>query len=195
MRKPEILERAESVGLPAHPSPDPGGNGAQEELAKVRDILLGTYTLEFERKLAQLHQQTEAKVADLRADLQRQVGLLERQLQNEANVLTEQLRSERQQREAGGEEALGKLSQLRSELEERMRRADAQGEQAHRDLRDQILSQTNLLAAALEKRHQEATRMISEGLLELRSSKTDGATLSSLLTELANRLQEAPRSD
>ncbi len=191
-QKLEALERTQPA-VPAVEVP-PSQDGLGGELAKVRDILFGSHLLDCDGRFAQLQQQ-QARVAELCGDLQRQVGLLERELKNEVSVLTEQMRGEREQRRASVEEALDKLSQLRSELDERIQRTDALGEQGRRDLHDQILSQTNALGAALEKRHEEATEMIAQGLRELRSAKTDRATLSGLLADLAKRLQESKQSD
>ena len=49
-------------------------------------------------------------------------------------------------------------------------------------------SQGSLLADVIQKRHQETTQLISDGLREVRSASTDGALLSSLLVDVAKRL-------
>ena len=57
-------------------------------------------------------------------------------------------------------------------------------------LRNELGSQSTHLADVIQQRHQEATQMISEGLRELRASSTDGALLSNLLVDVAQRLTD-----
>ena len=86
---------------------------------------------------------------------------------------------------------------LRSELaaidrrvSDRIREIEARNTHAHSDLRDQLLSQSNLLNDAIQERSAHITRSMNEGLQELRETKIDRTTFSSFLGNLAAHIGE-----
>jgi len=89
----------------------------------------------------------------------------------------------------------GEASRLRSELGEldrkladRMEQIEARNVKAHSDLREQLLSQSNLLNDAIQERGEHVSKKLEDGLAELRESKIDRTTFSSFLGGLASHI-------
>lgn len=87
-------------------------------------------------------------------------------------------------------------SKIRSEFgefarrfEDRIAEIDARTSKGLNDLREQILSQSNLLNDAIRERNEQVVRHVTKGLEDLRAEKIDRATFSSLLSELATQLE------
>jgi hypothetical protein len=95
------------------------------------------------------------------------------------------------------ERLAGEASHLRSELAEldrtlagRMEQIEARNVKAHSDLREQLLSQSNLLNDAIQERGEHVSKRLEDGLAELRETKIDRTTFSSFLGSLASHIGE-----
>jgi ABC-type phosphate transport system auxiliary subunit len=87
-------------------------------------------------------------------------------------------------------------SKIRSEFgefarrfEDRIAEIDARTSKGLNDLREQILSQSNLLNDAIQERNEQVVSHVNKGLQDLRAAKIDRATFSSLLSKLAAHLE------
>jgi len=159
-----------------------GGTQAPQELEKVREILFGAQAVEFDRRLSALEQ-------ELRAQIREEISALERRVKHEVDAITERMNGEERERRTGDGGLLAKLVELSKTLEMRISEFDKKSQQSHGALRDQLLSQSNLLSDAIQQRHDEATALMNDGLRDLRDVKTDRGTLSSLLMDVAMRLK------
>lgn len=157
-------------------SPEP------KELDKVREILFGAQAVEFDRRLSAVEQ-------ELRAQIREEISALERRVKHEVDAITERMNGEERERRSGDGDLLAKLVELSKTLEMRIAEFNKKSEQAQGALRDQLLSQSNLLSDAIQQRHDEATALMNDGLRDLREAKTDRGTLSSLLMDVAMRLK------
>jgi len=88
-------------------------------------------------------------------------------------------------------------SKIRSEfgefgrrLEDRIAEIDARTSKGLNELREQILSQSNLLNDAIQERNEQVALHVNKGMQDLRASKIDRATFSSLLFKLATHLNQ-----
>lgn len=91
----------------------------------------------------------------------------------------------------------GQAAQLRGELEDLVRRLenriselDARSTRDQGDLRDQMHSQRNLLNDAIEERAAQVTKLVTEGVTELRDTKIDRHRFSQFLTDLSKHLEQ-----
>jgi len=75
-------------------------------------------------------------------------------------------------------------------LEEKITELDARTTKGDGELRDQMLSQSNVLADAIQERTQHAIKLAEDGLAELRETKLERTVLSSFLVDLASELNQ-----
>jgi hypothetical protein len=192
----------------------PGGN-----LDKVRNILFGAQARDYERRFARLEERFSKETGDLRDDMRRRFDALEATLKREIEELGDRIRSERNEREISVRDVSGQLKETTRQLQDRIKaeqndRSDALGElagelrntangierrishldeqssKANRELRDMANEQARKLAEQLHQKTEELWAALSKASGELRSEKTDRASLAALFTEVAMRLND-----
>lgn len=169
---------------------EPGGAASSEatdgasvgNLDKVRDILFGSQMRDVERRFARLEERLLKETQDLKDDVKRRLDALETFARNETESLADQLRGERAER----------LESTRT-LERRDTTLDEQLTKGHRDLRQQILEQHQRLSDDIRQKVDDVLASLARETGELRADKADRATIASLLTEMAMRLNNELR--
>ena len=203
-----------SAPLPIEGELVPGGN-----LDKVRNILFGAQSRDYERRFTRLEERFSKETTDLRDDMRRRFDALESTLKREIEELGDRLRSERNEREISVRDVAGQLKESTRQLQDRIKaeqndRSDALGElagelrntangierrishldeqssKANRELRDMANEQARKLAEQLQQKTEELWAALSKTTGELRSDKTDRASLAALFTEVAMRLND-----
>jgi hypothetical protein len=154
-----------------------GGN-----LDKVRDILFGGQMREVERRFARLEERLLKETQDLKDEVKRRLDALETFARQESESLADQLRGERNER----------IESART-LERRDTALDELVAKGQRDLRQQMLDQHQKLSADLRQKIEEVLAALARETGELRSDKADRATIATLLTEMAMRLNNELR--
>ena len=90
----------------------------------------------------------------------------------------------------------GELDEIVRRLENRIEELDTRSSKDHDDLREQLLSQSNLLNDAIEERSAQVTEIVNEGLTDLANTKLDRQRFSAFVTSLREHLdQEAPAQE
>jgi hypothetical protein len=192
----------------------PGGN-----LDKVRNILFGAQARDYERRFARLEERFSKETTDLRDDMRRRFDSLEATLKREIEELGDRIRSERNEREISVRDVSGQLKETTRQLQDRIKaetndRSDALGDlagelrntangierrishldeqssKANRELRDMANEQARKLAEQLHQKTEELWAALTKTSGELRSEKTDRASLAALFTEVAMRLND-----
>lgn len=171
---------------------DPPVEAQPESLDKVRDILFGGQMRAVESRLQGLEERLRREQDTLRTDLGKQLGELDSFARHEFQALAERLAAERAKRteelkSLGAElkEALRALEKRHAKLEDSTSMADA-------GLRDQLLLQAKAASAEVAKLSERITAELNRSHHELKSTKTDSATLAGLFTDLASRLSTPP---
>ena len=171
---------------------DPPVEAQPESLDKVRDILFGGQMRAVESRLQGLEERLRREQDTLRTDLGKQLGELDSFARHEFQALAERLAAERAKRteelkSLGAElkEALRALEKRHAKLEDSTSMADA-------GLRDQLLLQAKAASAEVAKLSERITAELHRSHHELKSTKTDSATLAGLFTDLASRLNTPP---
>lgn len=171
---------------------DPPVEAQPESLDKVRDILFGGQMRAVESRLQGLEERLRREQDTLRTDLGKQLGELDSFARREFQTLAERLAAERAKRteelkSLGAEikEALRALEKRHAKLEDSTSMADA-------GLRDQLLLQAKAASAEVAKLSERITAELNRSHHELKSTKTDSATLAGLFTDLASRLSTPP---
>jgi hypothetical protein len=130
-------------------------------LEKVRDLLFGVQMRDYERKFARLEERLSKETSDLREDVKKRLAAIEQLLRTEIEALSDRAKGEHDQVTRG-------LRDVRQQLHE-------QGQQ----LSDEIKQKADDILARLLRESQE-----------LRTDKTDRATLAALLNDMAMRLTD-----
>jgi DNA repair exonuclease SbcCD ATPase subunit len=170
----------------------PVAEAQPESLDKVRDILFGSQMRAVDTRLQGLEERLRREHEALKTDFSKQVESLDAFIRSEVQILTERLNAERAKRTeelksmaAEIKEAIRALEKRHVKLEEATNMADA-------GLRDQLLMQSKVAATDLAKLGERLGAELQRSHHELKTTKTDSASLSSLLSELAARVAGAP---
>jgi hypothetical protein len=168
-----------------------GGN-----IDKIREILFGSQMRDYEKRFSRLEDRLLKECASLKDETRKRLETLELFVQQEVESLTERIRVGQ---EAGVEaardltrEANHELSQeLRNtvkSLDRRVSHLDEQSARNQREIRQQVLDQSKNLSDDIQQKYLEIVSMLEQEAVELRTEKTDRATLAALFTEMAMRL-------
>jgi hypothetical protein len=183
----------ESSQTPQLTSGDLTGGG---NIDKIREILFGSQMRDYEKRFSRLEDRLLKECASLKDETRKRLETLELFVQQEVESLTERIRVGQ---EAGIEaareitrEANHELSQeLRNtvkSLDRRVSHLDDQSARNQREIRQQLLDQSKNLSDEIQQKYLEILSMLEQEAVELRTEKTDRATLAALFTEMAMRL-------
>jgi hypothetical protein len=170
----------------------PAAEPQPESLDKVRDILFGGQMRAVETRLQGLEERLHQEHELLRADFSKQVESLDAFIRSEAQALSERLAAERTKRTEELKSLSAEIKQALRALEKRHIGLEEATNMADAGLRDQLLIQSSTAAAELAKLGERLTAELNRSHQELKSTKTDSATLSGLLSELAARIGGSP---
>ena len=196
MAKPELMkenlpgEASEATALESVAQPVPAGELSESgNIDKIREILFGTQSREFEKRLLRIEERLTRESSELRDEIRRRFETIEAYTRKETELLGEQLR--REQAERG--ENLGLLSRELSDLGRALERKIAQVDElmtgSCRELRQQILDQAKSSAEEIRQKHETLSAVLDRQVQELRHEKTDRSALAELFTELSLRLR------
>lgn len=166
----------------------PVAEAQPESLDKVRDILFGGQMRAVETRLQGLEERLRREHEALRADFSRQVESLDEFIRSEAQILAERLNAERTKRTEDLKTLAAELKEAIRALEKRHVTLEDSANMADAGLRDQLLLQSEAAAAELTKLSDRLGAELQRSHHELKATKIDSASLSSLLSELAARV-------
>jgi hypothetical protein len=159
-----------------------------ESLDKVRDILFGAQSREYEKRFLRLEERLVKEAADLRDDLRKRFDGLEVYVKQEIESLVRNLKAEHDQRTESHNDISRELKITSQAFERKTSQLDEQLATNTRSLRDQILGQSKTLSDEIREKHEAMTAGVNRATAELRDEKTDRAALASLFMEVAMRL-------
>ncbi|MEC4818751.1 MAG: hypothetical protein SAK29_36585 [Scytonema sp. PMC 1069.18] len=162
--------------------------GENNSLAKVRDILVGNQMREVEKRFTRLEERLARECADLREETRKRLDFLETYIKQEVESLAERIKNEQVERS----ESLKRLEEdnrnMNVSLEKRMAQLEGQATNNQRELREQILNQSKNLQDDIRQKYDEILAILQREFQELQVEKADRASLASLFSELAIRL-------
>jgi hypothetical protein len=166
----------------------PAAEAQPESLDKVRDILFGSQMRAVETRLQGLEERLRREHETLRDDFSKQVESLDALIRSETQALAERLVAERTKRVEELKSLAGEIKEALRALEKRHVKLEEATSMADAGLRDQLLMQSTAAASELAKLGERLGAELQRSHHELKSTKTDSATLSSLFSELAARV-------
>ncbi|HEY7056834.1 MAG TPA: hypothetical protein VH458_09930 [Vicinamibacterales bacterium] len=185
-------EHTAVVGGPGDKAGDATSNAADAtggaSIDKVRDILFGSQVREFERRFARLEERLVKETNDLKEEVRKHLDALELYARKETETLSDQIKAEHTDRVESEGSLSRELKESARALERRTATLDEQLAKAQREQRQQMLEQHQRLSEEIRQKVDEVLAALAREAQELRSDKADRATLASLLTEMAMRL-------
>lgn len=155
---------------------------------KIRDILFGSQSRDFERRFAKMEERLSKEIADMRDETRKNLDALEQYLKGEIKSLTERLVSEQNSRADAVKGLADGIKDMSHDLEKKVTAINEQAAKSESDLRQQLLSQSKSLSDEIQKRHNEMISTVERESAEIRDDKADRAALAELFTEMAMRL-------
>ncbi len=134
-------EVAEGAREPTTQRPIEDEAGVGENLDKVRDILFGTQSREYEKRFSRLEKRAAREAEDFRNDLKNRFDSLELYIKKEIESLADRLNNEQNERADSVKNLSRDLKELNIGLEKRIGQLDEQTTKTQRELRQQILDQ------------------------------------------------------
>ncbi len=158
-------------------------------LEKVRDILFGTQSREFDERCNRLEKRLLQESTDLKDQFTRSLDEVKTYVNSEITRLTNQIQQEQAGRSNSLEEVGQVMKTMGTQLENRLSGLHDQTATQHQKLEGQLTQQK----AELSEQHQQALddmqARFQEALNELKTDKTDRAVLAEMLMDVALRLK------
>jgi hypothetical protein len=165
------------------PGDDSAGN-----IDKVRDILFGGQMRDYDRRFQRLEERLVQEVGELKDDLRKRLAALEQFMKQEVASLADRITTEHDERTNATKDLSREARESAMAFEKKTGQLDDQIGRVQRELRQQILELQQRMSDDLREKVDEVLARLAREANELRSDKTDRATLAALLTEMAMRL-------
>jgi hypothetical protein len=162
-------------------------------LEKVRDILFGTQSREFEERCNLLEKRLLQESTDLKDQLTRSLEDIKTYVNKEISRLTNQIQQEQTGRTNSLEGVGQVIKTLGSQLESRLSGLHDQTTTQHQMLEGQLTQQKAELAEHQKQALAEMQGQFQEAFKELKADKTDRAVLAEMLMDVALRLKVGQR--
>jgi DNA repair exonuclease SbcCD nuclease subunit len=173
------------------PTAQAAGTGEQMaggNLDKIRDILFGAQSRDYERKFATLEERLLKESAELRNDLKRRFDSLEIYIKKEIEAVTDRVKAEQAERADSMKELAREVKDLSVTMDKKTGQLDDQAARAQRELRQQLLEQSKSLSEEIQTHHKDLSAALDQAVQQLRTEKTDRASLAALFMEASMRL-------
>ncbi len=169
--------------------PAPSGPGDGQSVDRIRDIIFGPQMRDYEQRFQGLEERLLREAAELRKHVDERFERLHEQMAKEVASLSSHLEEERKARSQSDSDILQQLRALNETLE---RKLEDQGGLTHNNLEQlkaELADNTEQLSKAISTQGDTITKRLNQEVEDLRSAKTDRATLASLLEQIAAKLQ------
>ncbi len=183
MSEPKLTPAPPDPPLPALVSP----SSPDESLDKVRDILFGAQTREFERRFALLEADLLRKTAEARAAAEQRLEALEAQLRQDVEQLTDRIQSEHQARTQTINAVTTELQSLTRQLDDKITELGQHSTQAQEDLRQQLVDEAKLLSNQLEQQSDDLQAALNHEVEQLDKRKLNRSDIAQMFSEMAKR--------
>jgi len=161
-------------------------------LDKVRDILFGGQARDIDRRFQRLEDRLLKETAELKDDIRKRLTTLEQFVKQEAASLAERIKTEHDERTDATKDLARDARDTAKAFEKKTGQIDDQVGKVQRELRQQILDARQSLTDDLRQKIDDVLLRLSQESADLRTEKTDRATLAALLNEMAMRLSTDP---
>lgn len=169
---------------------DEAAEETAESIDQVRDILFGAQMRTVDRRLSQLEERMQRELEAARKDLSKQIADLDGRAMKQDEALSEKLKAESAKRSEDLKALRADMNKGFKDLDKSLGKLDDATAKADAELRDQLLALGETLKADLQAVNESLTADVNQYVDELRSEKTDIASLVELYTDMARRLAD-----
>jgi len=165
-----------------------GDLSAAGSLEKVRDILFGAQSRDYERRFNRLEDRLLKEAMDLRDEMKKRFDSLELYVKREIELLNDRLKTEQKERSQAADELSFSITELAKSLEKKSGEIEENLSSSNKQLREQLLEQYKNLMEEILQKHKSMTVSLEREAKELRSDKVDRFALATMFNEFAARL-------
>lgn len=165
-----------------------GETASGASLDKVRDILFGAQSRDYDRRLTRLEERLVKEAAEIKEDVRKRIDVLEQFIKHESESLLERISRERDERLTTAKDLSREIRDASQAQDRKSGQIEEQLAKAQRDTRQQLLEQQNRLSEDLRLKVEDLVAAIAREAADLRHEKANRAVLASLFTEMAMRL-------
>lgn len=158
-----------------------------ESLDKVRDILFGAQSREFERRFALLEEDLLRKTAEARAEAHQRLEALEAQLRQDVERLTDRLQAEHEARAETINAVTAELHKLTQQLEDKITELDQHSTEAQEDIRQQLVDEAKLLSNQIEQQSDDLQAALNHEVEQLDHNKLNRSDIAQMFSEMSKR--------
>ena len=186
---PSRIEQKPSSSTEGHKPSEDGS------LEKVRDILFGAQSREFDQRVHALENRLLQESTNLREELTRSLEALKAHFTEEVSQLKNHIKEEERGRTTSLADVGQVVQTLGANLEGQLSQLRQQGAQQSDLLEQQIIQQKSDLTKNHLQHMANLQQQFQDGLELLKAEKTDRAALAEMLMDLALRLKVGPRNE
>lgn len=161
---------------------------AKENIDQVRNLLFGPQIKNIEKRFTVLEQRFNKDIHDLKDDVQHKIDSLEEFMRNEFSSLIDRIENEKRDRLNGLKQTEGKLQNAVDDMDRKTQDLESTISKRAHELREQLMQQKNYLNNEMKRLFDQALDTLEATASQIRNEHVDRATLSSLFTETALRL-------
>ncbi len=188
----------EVSGPPIEPSPSQGneewvGRSEEQSLDKVRDILFGAQSREFEQRFKALERRLWEENTALREEVSKSFSKLTAQIHEEIGNVTAQIQEEQHKRQATVNQVNKVIEELQGKLEAQLTDLHSQATQQYSLIEVNLNQQKQELTGHYEQTLARLQEQVDQGFKGLQADKTDRAVLAEMLMDVALRLKVGQR--
>ena len=162
-------------------------------LEKVRDILFGTQSREFDQRCTLLEERFLRESADLKNQLNKSLDEIKAYIKSEVSHLSTKIQEEQAGRSSSVEEVGQVVQTLGSQLDTQLSGLRDQTTAQHQLLKEQLTQNKAELTENQQQALKDMQSRFEETVKALQSDKTDRAVLAEMLMDMALRLKVGQR--
>lgn len=170
---------------------DPETRGVNEpspDLDKVRDILFGAQVRDQDKRMGRMQANLLKEIARAKEEADERFAALERTMQDEFRNLTQRLEREEDERAAARAELGSELRDLSTRLSAELGQLAAESQRSTGELERRLSNEALELRSELQQKSEDILARTRQDVARLQDGKADRNVLSTLLTDLASRL-------
>ncbi len=171
------------VTVPVAPAPEP-----IESLDKVRDILFGAQSRDFENRFAFLEEKLLQETIRAKEDAHKRFEALEAQLKQQVQQLTDKIKSENSERAVAVKSLTGEIKQLTQALDKKIEILGSESHKEQEELHEQLMHQSSSLSEDIKRRCDDINAKFNVEVSELENDKLNRSDIAAFFNDMAQKL-------
>ncbi len=174
---------------PAPPAPEP-----IESLDKVRDILFGAQSRDFENRFAFLEEKLLQETLRAKEETQKRFDSVESQLKQQVQQLTEKIKAENSERATLVKSLTSEIKQLSLAVDKKIEQLGSASGKEMVELREQLTEQSGSLSEDIKRRCDDINAKFNVEVSELENDKLNRSDIAALFNDMAQKILTISKS-